>query len=63
MGGEGGRVDFWWGESTRGGMSKFSAGRGGLLPPSRENSACFLANDFCRTMVNCFHGMVDKQTA
>ena len=50
--------EFCWGESTRGGMSKFSAGEGGILPPSRENLAFFLANDYCRTMVNCFHGMV-----
>ena len=43
-------------------MSKFSAGGGGLLPPSRASPAFFLANDYCRTMVNCFHGMVYKQT-
>ena len=31
-----------------------------FIPLGRENLACFLADDFRRAMMNCFHGLVDK---
>ena len=43
-------------------MSKSSPSGWQLFPRSTENPVFFLANDFCRAMVNCFHGMVYKQT-
>ena len=57
-------IDFWCWKSTRGRgrMSKFSPSGWQLFPPSTENPVFFLANDFCSAMVNCFHGMVYKQT-